>query len=430
MTPVIVVGGGWAGLAAASELVAAGVAVQLLEAAPQLGGRARGLTLDSLSVDNGQHLLIGAYSETLRLLRRVGADPAGLYRESLRLAVQREGTLVQLSAPPLPAPLHLAWALLRARGLRPAERRAALRFCLRAWRQGFALARDISVDQLLADQPGGLMQALWEPLCLATLNTPPAQASAQVFLRVLHDAFTRRRRNADLLHPATDLGRLLPQPARRYIEDQGGEVVTRCRVTTLDFTDSAAAVHTAHGPRRAGHIILATAPWHAAHLLAPHAPALAQQLGALGAAPITTVYLRYPAGVTLGRSMLGLAGGLTQWLVDRGIVCGQAGLLAAVISGPGPHMVLDSGQLGTQVAAEIGTRFPHWPAPQQVKVVREKRATFLCDVGSNARRPDNATALSRLWLAGDYTATGYPATLEGAVRSGVQCARRIIDLLR
>lgn len=179
-------------------------------------------------------------------------------------------------------------------------------------------------------------------------------------------------------------------------------------------------------------MIIATAPWHAATLLGEQAALrpLAQQLRALGEAPITTVYLAYPAAITLGRSMLGFARGPVQWLIDRGIVCGQPGLLAAVISGPGGHAVMDSTALGTQVAAEVAQHFPHWPAPRWIRLVRERRATFLCDVDSNARRPSHATPHPGLWLAGDYTATGYPATLEGAVRSGVQCAQRIIDLLR
>jgi squalene-associated FAD-dependent desaturase len=433
MKPVIVVGGGWAGLAAAVELAGAGIPVHVLESAPQLGGRARAMALDALMVDNGQHLLIGAYHETLRLLQRLGLEAeAVLLREPLRLDVQRDGTLLQLQAPRLPAPLHLAWALWHATGLHPGERRAALAFCLRAWRQGFRVAPDISVAELLAGQPTKLVQALWEPLCLATLNTPVAQASAQVFLRVLHDAFTQRQRDADLLHPRRDLGGLLPEPARRYIECHGGTITTRCRVKAVVTDADGQGVVTAAGTLPASHIILATAPWHAVPLLAaqPSLQALAKQLRALGSAPITTVYLTYPTDITLGRTMLGFADGLTQWLIDRGIACGQHGLLAAVISGPGSHMALDVMQLGQQVADEIAGQFPHWPAPRQIRVVREKRATFLCDVGSNPRRPRNATPLPGLWLAGDYTDTGYPATLEGAVRSGVQCAHRIIDLLR
>lgn len=431
--PVMVVGGGWAGLAAAVELSTAGVPVQVLESAPQLGGRARSVLLDAQTVDNGQHLLIGAYHETLRLLQQIGVNTtAALLREPLQLTVQRDRGRLQLTAPPLPAPLHLAWALLRAAGLHAGERGAALGFCLSAWRQKFHVTPDISVAALLERQPASLVRALWQPLCLATLNTPLQQASAQVFLRVLHDAFTQRRHDADLLHPRHDLARLLPQPARRYIEDHGGSVTTRCRVSAL-VLDGAEHAVTANGTTLpASHIILATAPWHAAPLLAAHPSLqpLAQQLLTLGSTPITTVYLSYPAGTTLGCAMLGFEHGMPDWLIDRGIACGQHGLMAAVISGPGTHMALDNATLAEQVAHEVARQFPQWPAPQQIHTVREKRATFLCDVDSNARRPANATPLPGLWLAGDYTDTGYPATLEGAVRSGVQCARRIIDLLR
>ena len=123
--------------------------------------------------------------------------------------------------------------------------------------------------------------------------------------------------------------------------------------------------------------------------------------------------------------MEGMSGTIAQWLFDRR-ACGQEGVIGAVISGSGPHMEMDNQTLTRQIAAELAARHPNWPAPLESLVIREKRATFRCEVGINSRRPANATALTNLWLAGDYTDTGYPATLEGAVRSGVQCAREII----
>ena len=124
--------------------------------------------------------------------------------------------------------------------------------------------------------------------------------------------------------------------------------------------------------------------------------------------------------------MLGMSGTLSQWLFDRR-VCNQPGLIAVVISADGAHMSWDNARLTSEVTSELRSRFPTWPEAETAMVIREKRATFECRVGTENLRPGNTTPVKGLWLAGDYTDTGYPATLEGAVRSGVQCAHRIIE---
>lgn len=431
--PVVVVGGGWAGLAAAVELSDLGHRVILLEASRQLGGRARGIDFDGDRVDNGQHLLIGAYRETLRLMARVGVreQPACL-RLPLCLEVRGPHDTLLLKTPRLPAPLHLAAALLAGRGLTVNERLRALRLALRHHRSGFALPKDVSVAELLADQPARLVRLLWNPLCLATLNTAPERASARVFLRVLRDAFARTSRDSDLLIPRVDLGRSFPEPAMDFITRRGGEVRLGARVTALDVQQGCATgVWLNDEYLAASQVILAVPPHIAARLLSVHeagAP-LARTLAAFAHEPIATVYLRYPAHATLPVVMLGLADGTAQWLFDRR-VCGQPGLLAAVISGPGEHTDMPRDALAAQVEREIAGHFPHFPAPLAHFVVREKRATFRCDVGIDAHRPQARTPLAGCWLAGDYTDTGYPATLEGAVRSGVQCARFVDSQLR
>ncbi len=431
--PVIIVGGGWAGLAAAVELAAAAIPVHLLEAAPQLGGRARSIQSHAMELDNGQHLLLGAYRETLQLLRRIGVNEREvLERTPLRLAVHRSQGMTELAAPPLPAPLHLLWALWRGRGLSHEERRAAIRFCLSAYRARFTATPDISVAQLLATQPRSLVEVLWEPLCLATLNTPLRDASAALFLATLRDAFSRRRRDSDMLYPITTLGAVLPAPAQRYLERHGGVVETRRRVRMLTLEGAAVTgVTTDDGAIAARHVVVATAPYHTRRLLAAHPPlhGVNAQLAQLDDEPIVTLYLRYPPAATLERNMVGMSGTLIQWLFDRGRLCGEKGLMAAVISGPGRHSAMTNEQLTAAVVREVADRYPHWPAPRETLVIRERRATFRSSVGVEALRPRHATAVTGLWLAGDYTDTGYPATLEGAVRSGVQCARRIIRQL-
>lgn len=428
MTNVTIIGGGWAGLATAIELCQHGVPVTLIEATRQLGGRARCVAFDAERVDNGQHLMIGAYRETLRLLTLVHAPP--LTRRRLQLHLHTPVEKFSLMAPRLPAPLHLVAALLTARGISAHERYCALRFCIAlAWRR-FQLVNDISLAQLLAQhrQTPRLIECLWEPLCLATLNTPLNEASAQVFLTVLRDAFARRRADSDLLFAATDLGQMFPAPALEFIEQHGGRIILGERINELRIAgDTFEAVAGAQQAHPSQYLVIATPAYTTARLLAPHAAlqTIAHNLEQLHYEPICTVYLRYPAHVTLNTNMVGFTGTITQWVIDRAH-CDQPGLMAAVISAHGAHMDLSNEELTQRVRDEIARRYPTWPAAYNSMVIREKRATFACRVYINALRPTNETPVRGLWLAGDYTATGYPATLEGAVRSGVNCARKIL----
>lgn len=429
---MVVVGGGWAGLAAAVELTHAGVPVILIEAARQLGGRARCVRFGELRVDNGQHILLGAYREWQSLLQRIGLDEAQVVR---RLPLQlemlgRQDPGLHLRAPALPAPLHLLAGLLGARGLSLGERLAALRFGLFLARTRLSAQQDRSVAELLRErrQPPRLIRLLWEPLCLAALNTPIDTASAQLFLRVLRESFRHRRRDSDLLLPVTDLGSALPEPALHYIERHGGQVWLNRRVTGLRLAgDRLQGVELDTEFLPAPRVVLAVGASICQRLLSPH-PAFTGVVGKLvqlDYQPITTLYLRYPEPMRLPRPMLGLLDGPGQWVFDRALA-GQPGLMAVVISAAGAHMELDNAALGEAVVRQLAGLFPHWPAPREHMIIREKRATFASRVGIEALRPAAATPVAGCWLAGDFTATGLPGTLEGAVLSGRACARGIL----
>lgn len=425
---VVIVGGGWAGLAAAVELASAGVRVRLLEAANTLGGRARSVTQGSWQGDNGQHLMIGGYHESLRLMAEVNAPLP--HRLPLSLPVMGPSGRVWLRAANLPAPLHLLVGLLRSEGLSRGERFAALRFATKMALRRYRLASDMTVETLLRRHQQGerLIQQLWEPLCLGALNTPIAEASAALFLRVIGDSFGRRRADSDLLIPATDLGACFPEPARRYIEGRGGRVETGSRVTTLLAEAGRVTVVTQGGETITSRQLIIATPWWVAQRLFAALPTLAPlsaQLAALQPAPIITLWLDYPETVALDQPLVGLSGTLAQWLFDGGLY-GRPGRIAVVISGPGPHESLDREALAGVVVDELRERFPGWPEPLGWQLIRERRATYLATPASARHRPPNQTAIEGLWLAGDYTATGYPATLEGAVRSGVQCAQLLL----
>lgn len=427
--PVAIVGAGWGGLAAAVELVARGHAVHLLEAAPAPGGRARGLTLGGLPLDNGQHLLLGAYRETLRLMRRVGADPGRLLaRRRLALTLEGPGERFALRLPPGPAPAALVAALATARGIPARDRWRAL---ARAPRLRRAPARETSAAAWLdaCGQPPSLRRALWDPLCLAALNAPAGRASASVFARVLAEAFGGRGAS-DLLLPRTDLGGLFPRPAVAWLRAHGAAISFGARVRALTPVPGGWRLDTGDGPVHARHAVLATDAAAAAALLPdePECRPAAERLRRLGAAPITTIYLRYDERVALPAPMLGRLDAPGQWLFDRRLT-GQPGVVAVVISGDGPHMGRDRDALAAEAAAQLARAHPDWPRPEPLGVVRERRATFDCRAGSDALRGDVAGPLPGLWLAGDHVATGLPATLEGAVRAGTRCARAVDAML-
>ena len=447
---VAIIGAGWAGLAAGVTLVRRGVRVTLFEASRHLGGRARRVSLNEgqgageITLDNGQHILIGAYQETLKLMRAVGASPGHLL-ERIPLEL-RYTDGVHLRAPILPYPFNLAIALFAAYNLPFRSAMAAIRFMRALQSMKFRVVPDRTVSKLLAEQAqdAALCTHLWEPLCISALNTPPAKASAQVFATVLRDGLTGTRHNSDLLIPREDLGALFPEPASRFIHANGGTIYPGIPVRDIAHHDGVFQID--GRPETYSHVIVAVAPQHAAALIVPleaRCPALVaarRQIEQLDYEPIVTCYLQYPPGVTQWRPMLGFTGGIVQWVFDRGHLLTpdpyrkpdtpSSGLLAAVISASGRHEDLDNDALAAQVHDEIKDAL-YQPKgvqaiPRWTRVIREKRATFSCTPGLD--RPTTRTPLGGLVLAGDYVASDYPGTLEAAVRSGIAAANDAINI--
>lgn len=424
MTRVAVVGGGWAGLAAGVELAEAGIAATVFETAKTLGGRARRVEIDGQALDNGLHILIGAYRETLELLQRVAPAARSFHR--LPLTLELAGRF-RLSCPRLPAPLHLLAGLATARGLTLRDRFAAARFMLLQRRGGFQARTGETVTALLERlrQPAGARDLLWRPLCVAALNTPPETADAQVFLNVVRDGLDGPTGASDLILPATDLGAMFPDPAARYLVAKGIDIRTGCGVQAIRGCDGGYLVHSARGEEAFSHVICATDPARAAPLLAdlPELASLSRTLAALDYLPIVSVYLQYPETIRWSAPMLGFAEGAAQWVFDRGALCGQDGLLGAVASAATDLDRLPGDTLARAVDSQLREHCPNLPAPLWHRVITERRATFACVPGMV--RPEQRTALPRFYLAGDYTRSDYPATLEAAVRSGLACARAV-----
>ena len=423
MKPVAIVGGGWAGLACAVELTEAGVPVAVFESAPQLGGRARRVDWDGIPLDNGQHLMVGAYRETLALLGRLGTH-SFLERRPLELHLPG----FRLRLPRLPAPLNLAVGLVFAQGLSLGDKLAAARLMNFLRERAFRLPADGRAGEFLRgqQQPANLVDKLWAPLCVAALNTPLESASAQVFCNVLRDSLAGDRGDSDLVMNRADLGLLLPDAAAAFVRGRGGAVHTRCKVGGLQREGGDLRLT---GPDvAAGRVVVATHPARLPGLFAglPGLDAVVGQACGLGWQPILTLWLRFAEAPRFPFPMLGLGGGQAPWAFERNDL--HPGLVAIVVSAEGPHLATPSAELKDWHLQLLANRLGPLPPLADWKILVEKRATFACVPG--LARPDNATPLPGLYLAGDYTAGDYPATLEGAVRSGVKCARLILEEAR
>ena len=412
-------------MAAAFALAQAGVSLRVYEAARELGGRARRVVVNGVALDNGLHVLIGAYRETLRLIGAVHPNPAAaLLRSKLDWNIHRH---FRLSTPRLPAPLHLACAVLAASGSTWAERAAAIRFMQAMRARDFRLSHDISLESLLAanGQSGAFARHFWRPLCLAALNTPPVIASAQIFLNVLRDSLAGSSADTDILVARHDLTALFPQPAAEFVRARGGAVTPACAVTSLAPNNSAIDVCTRTETDRFDHVICAVAPHRVTRILSslPQLAGVRATIDRFRYQPIYSVYLQLDGAVKLPAPMLGLSG-TAHWLFDREAICGQRGLIAAVISGEGAHEDMPQHALACRIYEEIASELGRLPPLLWHRVIAEKRATLECSVG--VERPEIVTPLKNLHLAGDYTASDYPATLESAVRSGIAAAQRVL----
>ena len=418
MKRLTIVGGGWAGLAAAVRATELGWQVALLEAAPSLGGRARRIEHQGLVLDNGPHLLIGAYTHTLALMRQLGLDPDRLlWRMPLNL---RNPQGIGLALPDLPPPWNLLWGITASNALDWRDKLSLLMVAARWQRDGFVCPPLTSVRELCLDLRPRVISHLIEPLCVSALNTPMDQACATVFLRVLRDALYSAPGSADFLLPRSNMGALLPDAALAWLRAHGAQVLLGQHQKVCPQAQSEGDA-----------VLLACPAWEAARLTQAVNPAWSAQAAQLRHEGIATVYLRCTStsnGSGLGQAvltspMVALDSGANapaQFVFDRGALSGdpaQRGILAAVVSacqGEREHLTQ---AVRAQIQNQLGI-----DRLQVITTVVERRATFSCTPGLTRASADIGPGL---WACGDHVQGPYPATLEGAVRSGLEVVDQI-----
>jgi squalene-associated FAD-dependent desaturase len=435
VNPVVVIGGGWAGCAAAVELAKAGHRVVVHEAAPTLGGRARCVVRDGLPLDNGEHLLLGAYVDTIDLASSVRDrdEPAAFTTSPLALRPfgARNAQRLSFVTREAPGPLGLLAGLATAGGLGAFDRARLLAWFAAQRRKGWRCDPALTVTELLASQPAVMRDELWQPLCLAALNTPPSRASAQIFLNVLRESFGAGAKATSLVTPQSGLGDAIPEACARWLRARGHdvEVRTRSRVTTIG---NDIVGESSRGSFRAKAVVVAVGPHQLAAAFDAGAsgdPGVRRALecvAALRYEPITTLYLGYDAAVTLPPGLLRLENGPGQWIFDRSDILRRAppsgarsamrALVSVVISASGAHDALDHDALVAATDAQLRSLEPTLPKRVFAQVIAEKRATYAAE--PELVRPAAGRLACGVYLAGDYTYGDFPATLEAAVRSG------------
>ena len=436
---VVVIGAGFAGLSAAVRLAKRGARVLVLEARSRLGGRATAFPDRDTGelVDNGQHVLLGCYTDTLAFLADIGAmENIAVQRQLSVTMIDRNGRRSRLVCPTLPSPLHLLggvfdWDALtwpdRLSVLRMAGPMRRARQALRPGATAVAASPGETVEAWLVrnGQTARIREMLWEPLALAALNQPVNEAAAPPFARVLAEMFGPDRKSSVMILPAKPLHLMYAEPARAFIERAGGSVRTGAPAKVV-INGTSARVDVA-GERLTPRAIVSTVPWFALDdlLAGDTAPLrdLVDRASAMSSSPIVTVNLWFDR-VVMDEAFIGLPGRDMQWVFDkRQVFGGEASHLSLVSSGASPLVARTNPELIAAAHKELSDAMLEVRAARLVRatVVREPRATFSLSPGQPAR-PKTGTAVPGLFLAGDWIDTELPATIESAVRSGHRAA--------
>ncbi len=454
MEDVLIVGGGFAGLAAGVALSGAGRRVRLLEQRRHLGGRAYSFcdTRTGSLVDNGQHILLGCYHSTLEFLREIGTLDRIVFQPRLAVRfLEAPSRLTALRCPRLPAPWHLLLGVLASRAFKLREKIEVLRLghALDSSRHAKSGFEGLTVEEWLQrlGQSEGLRRNFWDLLCIAALNEDPRIASAALFERVLRLALFTSPADSRIGLARTGLSDCYTQAATDYIVARGGQVETGRSVSEFVISRRRPSgeprtqepeprficegVRLADGEVIQARVLLSAVPsFQLGRLLPPDllsSEPFFRAVSALRPAPIISINLWFNRPIT-GLDFVGLRGTTVQWLFNKGKILGShEGYVSLVLSGAHQHIHRSKKELLAIALQELGDLLPEARRAQLAHsiVIKERFATFSPSVDAEILRPSARTPVQGFFLAGDWTATGLPATIEGAVKSGYTAAEAI-----
>lgn len=416
---IAIIGAGWAGLAAAAQL-APHAQVTVFEASRQAGGRARGLTSHPNSfvhVDNGQHLLLGAYHQVHKLRRMCGLQAA---TDTQQLPSQWHLTDgLDFATKTLPAPWHVLLGMALAKKWTFADKRRWLQDAYALKRaEAWLPNHDLSVSAWLQQRhvPAKQVAEFWQPLVLATMNTPLGLASLRTLATVVNEGLLNQRHDSDFCLATVDLNTWLVEPLCQYLQQQSVRFIWQQRIQ--DLRKSEDNQHWLIHGESFDQVVVTTAPYHVLSVLGEtYATSVKAYFSQLTYSAITTVYLRYPQTLPLKHVIQGTAYGCSQWLINREALRIAQHEVAAVISVSEQHQHNSNEAWVDAVHQDLLALQADLPPPIASLVITEKRATPHARV-NRGLPPVAALNKQGVYLAGDYCHPHYPATLEGAVQSG------------
>jgi squalene-associated FAD-dependent desaturase len=439
-TDVIVIGGGLSGLSAAVDLCLRGHKVTVLEQRHRCGGRAYSYVDKKTgdTVDNGQHLLMGCFRNTRRFFQMIGSLDKLTIQRNLEVTFHhRQKGFVTFRCPSLPSPFHLIAGILRLNTISVRDRLRLLSLLAKVGAQNkrAPINDGMTVDEWLTscNQTEECKESFWNVIATATLNESPKQASASLFVKVLREAFLNGRDGSVLMVPNKGLSDLYVDDAQRYIHEHGGEVINRTRVRRVIFSgERAAAVELSTGRRlRTREIISSIPPLDLLSILPKRYDALPRESsGTKGVSysGILTINLWLDRQV-MDRDFVSLLGSPIQWVFNKKRIFlderGEGSYLTCVVSGAGELLSWKNESLVALAVDEVARAYPETRSAKVLHslVIREKRATMSSSPRMEGYRLPAKTQWQNLFLAGDWTGTGLPSTIESAVTSGFNAAR-------
>lgn len=435
---VVIVGGGLAGLAAAIKLVNSGAKVVILEKNSYLGGRTYSF-LDSKTgdiVDNGQHVLVGAYYHTLEYLKTIGTleflkrqNNPHIYFYDFSKGLSR------FNIPNLPAPLNLLSGLLNHKMLPMSDRLKMLKVGMQLMFWNKQLENELlemSVAEWLErmKQSEVVKKSFWYPIMISALNESPEIASALLFARIIKHTFLNRTANSEILIPTIGQSELYIDSAIKFINDRKSSIVKNSYVKALIINKNEVSGVEAKEKVIAGNIILAIPHYNLLRLLQNNFINLPElsNLKLLGSSPIISINLWFDREV-MEQDFIGVIDGNLQWIFNKRNIMYETNnnYISAVISNARSLIDQSKNEIIKIALRELMDIFPKVKSAELLHyvVLKERRATFSASNVSEKYRPLQQTSIKNLYICGDWTNTGLPATIEGAIKSGFNCAELI-----